>query len=94
MVVVSVITILILLFWLAPMLVGYRLGLRRGRPGLALALAIVLGWIGVMIVVSWNNEEMDQDSAMSPIFACPFCQGPVHTGAHLCPHCQRELPSA
>ncbi|PSR22004.1 MAG: hypothetical protein C7B45_08360 [Sulfobacillus acidophilus] len=94
MVVGGVIILLTLLFWIAPMVVAYRLGLRLNRPGLALALAAVLGWIGVIIAVSWNSEEPDQNHAPPQIAACPFCQAPVRLGANLCPHCQRELPSA
>jgi hypothetical protein len=94
MVVGSVLIVLLVLFWITPMITAYRLGLRRQKPGLALALAAVLGWIGVIIATSWNSDDSDPSDELSKIVICPFCQAPVRPGAHLCPQCQRELPSA
>ncbi len=82
-----------ILLWLIPIWVGSVVGKSRGRQGLGILLAILAGWIGVLIVaVLGPTEEAQRAQILSQGFECPFCREPVRQGAIVCPHCRRDLP--
>src|SRR5215469_7998992 len=42
--------LMILAFWIAPVIVGAQIGSRKGHQALGLMLGLLLGWIGVIII--------------------------------------------
>jgi len=72
----------VVVFWIAPIVVGHQIGKRKGRAGWAWGL--LLGWIGVIIVAVLSPRNT---------FECPWCREPVKLGAGVCPHCHREIPA-
>ena len=61
---------LIALFWIAPIFVSMKLVENKGLPGGHIALAIFLGWIGVLITASFRpdyqalNEKKNFDTSI------------------------------
>lgn len=45
-----VVAVFSILLWILPIVVGSLVGNRKGRLALGLVLAILLGWIGVIII--------------------------------------------
>ena len=42
--------LMILAFWIAPVIVGAQIGNGKGHQALGLVLGLLLGWIGVIII--------------------------------------------
>jgi len=42
--------LVILAFWIAPIVIGAQIGSRKGHQALGLVLGLLLGWIGVIII--------------------------------------------
>lgn len=76
--------IFVIAFWIGVnSLVGYWIGARKNCVGAAVALSILLGPIGWILVI-FDPGGMRR---------CPFCAEDVKTEAEVCRFCQRDLPA-
>ncbi|MCX7021376.1 MAG: hypothetical protein NTW26_03685, partial [bacterium] len=54
--------LVVLLAWVAPAIVGYIIGKKKGKAGVGLILGLFLSWIGVVIVAVLNDDvKRDQE---------------------------------
>lgn len=80
--------------------VGYGIGDKKGRPGLGLALGLVIGVFGVIIIAlvpTKSRFERELPYAMglqsaggappAGMVACPSCRTPMHAAETVCRRC-------
>jgi hypothetical protein len=73
-----------LLFWLPiNLLVGGLTGRSKGRVGEGIALALLLGPIGWLILFLGSDQRRK----------CLFCAEPIQEEARICPHCHKDVSS-
>lgn len=85
--------------WVAPAIVGYIIGKKKGKGGIGLILGLFLSWIGVIIVaVLGDDVKRDQEHAetMAAVMGgtkevvkvkCPQCGALADEGVKFCPGC-------
>jgi hypothetical protein len=76
----SDLAVIVLVWVIAPAVVGFRMGERKNLP-IGLALGVLLGWIGILIL------------ALLPYRGrrCSACAEPVRDAATICRHCGQRL---
>ena len=72
----------LILFWLiiGPV-IGFAIGRARGRPEFGVALGLLVGPIGWLLLVLAPDARRK----------CPMCLGPVPEAARKCRHCGSDL---
>ena len=97
--------VVLVLIWIACGVVGWKLGEAKGRPVLGLALGVLLGLLGLLIVAlipsAAPRERRDSWVAPAPPsqpsqwVRCPSCAQTIPAAMAACPHCQTAVrPSA
>jgi hypothetical protein len=69
-----------LVFWVAPAVVGFRMGERKNVP-LGLALGLLFSWIGIIVLALLPHRGP----------RCPGCAEHVRLGATICRYCGTRL---
>lgn len=91
--------IMVALFaWVAPAIVGYIVGKKKGKGGLGLILGLFLSWIGVIIVAVLSDDvkrDQEHKEMMAAVAGtkevvkvkCPQCGALVDEGVKFCSGC-------
>jgi predicted enzyme related to lactoylglutathione lyase len=90
--------VLVMLFMVAPIIVGARLAERRGRSVWYGILFGLLGWLGVIAVLvltasragAVNGAPKRVPERMRP---CPTCEAPLAATSGRCPSCNADSPA-
>lgn len=88
-------------FYVACVVWAYKIGKKKGRPGMGLLLGFLLGWIGVIIMYFAIKDESGAlaSSGSAATTTDPSC---AHTSSYrstsskktvTCKHCSRQAPA-
>jgi len=88
----------VLLFWVAPVVVGTIIGKKNGRGGIGFVVPLFLSWLGVIFVVEIGDVKRDQAHAevMAAVTTggkeivkvkCAKCGALVNEGVKFCSGC-------
>jgi predicted membrane channel-forming protein YqfA (hemolysin III family) len=74
----------------------YNVGKRKGQGPLGIALGVLLGWIGLIIiyVIAEDSKSASQSGTTTGsaqvVSTCSHCSREIPAGARFCPHCGHQ----
>jgi len=90
---------MVLGIWVAPAIVGYIIGKKKGKGGIGIVLGLFLSWIGVVIVAVLSDDvkrDQEHQETMAAVMGgtkevvkvkCAKCGALADEGVKFCPGC-------
>lgn len=88
----SLMSLVLLIIWIAVIVWVYRDAERRGMNGILWALLVLIGnLIGLLIYLIVRSDASRETGTTPKSRACPECKQPVGLNYSFCPHCGSNL---
>ena len=88
----SLITILLMILWIAVIIWVYRDAERRGMNGMLWALLVCIGnIIGLLIYLIVRSDTIPISQEPVRTCPCPNCEKPIGPNFVYCPHCGKRI---
>lgn len=82
---------MVFVLWILPIILsGLVWKAKGGQSGIGGLFGLFLSWLGVLVALLLTPKKPPEPERVE----CPHCLEKVLVGATVCPHCQRDIPSA